>query len=57
MKCLKIAERVNQWVEKKGLFPFTVYNDLIPYADKDGAALRHDPRLQHSNAIPTARAS
>lgn len=20
-----------------------VYNDLIPYADKDGAALRHDP--------------
>ncbi len=43
MKCLKIAERVNQWVEKKGLIPFTVYNDLIPYADKDGAALRHDP--------------
>ena len=43
MKCLKIAERVNQWVEQKGLFPFTVYNDLIPYTDKDGAALRYDP--------------
>ena len=43
MKNLKIAERVNKWVEEKGLFPFTVYNDLIPYADKDGAALRHDP--------------
>lgn len=39
----KIAERINRWVEAKGLFPFTVYNDLIPYADKDGAALRHDP--------------
>ena len=43
MKNLKIAERVNKWVEEKGLFPFIVYNDLIPYADKDGAALRHDP--------------
>jgi len=43
MKNLKIAERVNKWVEGKDLFPFTVYNDIIPYADKDGAALRHDP--------------
>ena len=39
----KIAQAINTWVEAQGLFPFTVYNDLIPYADKDGAALRHDP--------------
>lgn len=39
----EIAKHINEWVEDQGLFPFTVYNDLIPYADKDGAALRHDP--------------
>ena len=38
-----IAEVVSEWVEKALSLPFTIYCDLIPEADSDGACVRHDP--------------
>lgn len=38
-----IAERIGEWVEKKLNLPFTVYMDLIPDTENDGACIRHDP--------------
>ena len=38
-----IAERIGEWAEKKLHLPFTVYIDIIPDADTDGACIRHDP--------------
>ncbi|WP_147613028.1 phage tail terminator protein [Treponema pectinovorum] len=39
----KIAETISEWVEKALDLPFTIYSDLIPYEDGDGACVRHDP--------------
>ena len=38
-----IAERIGEWAEKKLHLPFTIYMDIIPDADTDGACIRHDP--------------
>lgn len=38
-----IAEVISEWVEKALQLPFTIYCDLIPTADADGACVRHDP--------------
>ena len=38
-----IAEVVSEWAEKALQLPFTIYCDLIPTADADGACVRHDP--------------
>nr|DAX69497.1 MAG TPA: Minor capsid protein [Caudoviricetes sp.] len=38
-----IAEVVSEWVEKALSLPFTIYCDLIPFSDTDGACVRHDP--------------
>ena len=38
-----IAEVVSEWVESALNLPFTIYCDLIPEADADGACVRHDP--------------
>ena len=38
-----IAERIGEWAEKKLHLPFTIYMDIIPDADADGACIRHDP--------------
>jgi len=38
-----IAERISEWIEKKLALPFSVYMDLIPDTEKDGACIRHDP--------------
>ncbi|WP_235619658.1 hypothetical protein [Treponema sp. OMZ 838] len=57
MKCLKIAERVNQWVEKKGSFllPSITTLSLTPTKTERRSGTIQPP--QHSNAIPTAHAS
>lgn len=39
----KIADTISQWVEETLLLPFTIFCDLIPDADTDGACIRHDP--------------
>ena len=39
----KIAETVSEWAEKALDLPFTIYCDLIPDEDADGACIRHDP--------------
>ena len=38
-----VAEIVSEWVEKTLHLPFTIYCDLIPLVDADGACIRHDP--------------
>ena len=38
-----IAERIGEWAEKKLHLPFTIYMDIIPDANTDGACIRHDP--------------
>lgn len=39
----KIAETISVWVENALELPFTIYCDLIPDAETDGACIRHDP--------------
>lgn len=39
----RIAEAVSAWAEKELALPFTVFCDLIPDEDADGACVRHDP--------------
>ena len=39
----KIAETISAWVENALELPFTIYCDLIPDAETDGACIRHDP--------------
>ena len=39
----KIAETISAWVETALELPFTIFCDLIPDEDKDGACIRHDP--------------
>ena len=39
----KIAETISAWVETALTLPFTVFCDLIPDEDEDGACIRHDP--------------
>lgn len=39
----KIAEYISAWVETELTLPFTIYCDLIPDAETDGACIRHDP--------------
>lgn len=39
----KIAETISAWVESALGLPFTVFCDLIPDEDADGACIRHDP--------------
>lgn len=39
----KIAETISEWVENALELPFTIYCDLIPDAETDGACIRHDP--------------
>lgn len=39
----KIAEYISAWVETELTLPFTIYCDLIPDAEADGACIRHDP--------------
>ena len=39
----KIAETISEWVENALDLPFTIYCDLIPDEDADGACIRHDP--------------
>lgn len=39
----RIAEAVSAWAEKALALPFTIYCDIIPDADRDGACIRHDP--------------
>ena len=43
MKQLKIAEGVGAYVEHALSLPFTVYCNVIPDGDEDGACVRHDP--------------
>lgn len=37
------AEIICEWIEQKKALPFTIYTDLIPDEDSDGACIRHDP--------------
>lgn len=39
----KIAETISAWVEIALKLPFTIFCDLIPDEDADGACIRHDP--------------
>lgn len=39
----KIAEAISAWVENALDLPFTIFCDLIPDEDADGACIRHDP--------------
>lgn len=39
----KIAETISVWVENALELPFTIFCDLIPDEDADGACIRHDP--------------
>ena len=39
----KIAETISAWVENALELPFTIFCDLIPDEDADGACIRHDP--------------
>ena len=39
----KIAETIGAWVETALDLPFTIFCDLIPDEDADGACIRHDP--------------
>ena len=39
----KIAETLSEWVENALDLPFTIYCDLIPDENADGACVRHDP--------------
>lgn len=39
----KIAETISAWVENALTLPFTIFCDLIPDEDEDGACIRHDP--------------
>lgn len=39
----KIAETISEWVENALDLPFTIYCDLIPDENSDGACVRHDP--------------
>lgn len=39
----KIAETISEWVESALELPFTIFCDLIPDEDADGACIRHDP--------------
>ena len=39
----KIAETISEWVETALELPFTIFCDLIPDEDADGACIRHDP--------------
>ena len=39
----KIAESISEWVENALDLPFTIYCDLIPDENADGACIRHDP--------------
>ncbi|MBP5359386.1 MAG: minor capsid protein [Treponema sp.] len=39
----KVAETISAWVETALELPFTIYCDLIPDEDADGACIRHDP--------------
>ena len=39
----KIAETISEWVENALELPFTIFCDLIPDEDADGACIRHDP--------------
>lgn len=43
MSSIDVANTVCAWVENALSLPFTIYNDLIPDAESDGACLRHDP--------------
>ena len=38
-----VAESICQWAEERLELPFTVFTDIIPDGDKDGACIRHDP--------------
>ena len=38
-----MAETISAWVETALELPFTIYCDLIPDEDADGACIRHDP--------------
>ncbi len=39
----KIAETISAWAETALDLPFTIFCDLIPDEDADGACIRHDP--------------
>ncbi len=39
----KIAEIISEWTENALSLPFTIFCDLIPDEDSDGACVRHDP--------------
>lgn len=39
----KIASEISAYVEDTLQLPFTIYCDLIPDAETDGACIRHDP--------------
>lgn len=39
----KIASTISEWVEEALDLPFTIYCDIIPDEDADGACVRHDP--------------
>lgn len=38
-----IAETISAWTENALTLPFTIFCDLIPDEDTDGACVRHDP--------------
>ncbi|MBR0318902.1 MAG: minor capsid protein [Spirochaetia bacterium] len=38
-----VADTICTWLETAMELPFTVYADIIPDEDSDGACLRHDP--------------
>lgn len=39
----KVAETISAWVETALNLPFTIYCDLLPNEETDGACVRHDP--------------
>lgn len=39
----KIAETISGWAENALNLPFTIFCDLIPDEEADGACIRHDP--------------
>ena len=39
----KMAETISAWAETALDLPFTIFCDMIPDEDTDGACIRHDP--------------
>lgn len=40
---LSVSNAICEYVENLLQLPFTIYSDILPEADQDGACIRHDP--------------